>query len=823
MLALVLLSCLGASVLWAVPDGAPADEDLVYMRTTGVPVKAESTSLSRRIGYLKFKMFSDAHPNVRYISTTPLELQGIEGGAENRLLLQMATQRASDSISVNVKSFDDYLRHGFMYPLNEFLEREEFAWVAEHVTRYPVIADLVTRDGVVYAIPGNPIVMGLLYRKDLYRGAGIPVDAPPRDWDEFYDYLVRLRDKDRGTYGYAMYSNGDGMAWHFINFIWQSGSEIIETDAKGEARAVYDNEKAARALDFLRSWVREDIVLFSNDAPLQFEGGKVAMWVSYVSPDVNTFGDELADPIVLGVAPLPRGPDGDYGAELNCVMSAINASQPDPRVREMAFRSTAFSLRPEVSRMVTGEYVKAGMAKYFSRDRLIADGYADFVDEVLPEWDATLSNIFSVGKPEPHGRGVKTVYQELGHAMDKARREEEERVIALRRGVEPPPRTPSIDILRESARRFNEEVIGVRDPVVRRHRNRVTGLAMGAVLVVFVTCIGLFGRTISGTARRSAQTSAAFAAASGGRRRKRVEAWAFMFPALFSIALWGYYPLARGSVMAFQDYRIIGQSAWVGLSNFADVFYGASFRIAVRNTLYYAGLSLSLGFITPIVLALALSEVPRGKRLFRTVYYLPAVTTGLVIMFLWKWFYHPTEDGFLNTLIMPLAGWLHANVSQAVSPGPFRWLDDPSMAMVCVVIPQVWAGAGPGSLIYLAALKSIPDDLYEAADVDGAGTLRKVRSITLPMIAPMILINFIGAFIGGFKAMGNILVLTGGGPNYATHVLGLEIWSKAFRFLRFGYATSVAWILGSMLIGFTVVQVRLLSRAKFRTAEKVEV
>jgi multiple sugar transport system permease protein len=140
------------------------------------------------------------------------------------------------------------------------------------------------------------------------------------------------------------------------------------------------------------------------------------------------------------------------------------------------------------------------------------------------------------------------------------------------------------------------------------------------------------------------------------------------------------------------------------------------------------------------------------------------------------------------------------------------------MAMVCVIIPGVWAGMGAASLIYLAALKTVPEDLYDAIAIDGGGILAKVRYVMVPTLRGLILINFVGAFIGGFHAMQNIFVMTGGGPMNATWTLGIEIWANAFLYLKFGYATAMAWILGVGLIYFTMVQLRVLKRMEFTTA-----
>jgi ABC-type sugar transport system permease subunit len=139
--------------------------------------------------------------------------------------------------------------------------------------------------------------------------------------------------------------------------------------------------------------------------------------------------------------------------------------------------------------------------------------------------------------------------------------------------------------------------------------------------------------------------------------------------------------------------------------------------------------------------------------------------------------------------------------------------------MIFIVLPTIWAGMGPGCIIYLAALKSIPEDVYEAADLDGAGILSKVWNITVPYLKPLIIINFVGAFIHSARAFDFIFVMTGGGPVFSTHVAGLEIWYTAFMYLKFGYAVAMAWIVGALLVGFTIFQLRILSRVQFKTAQ----
>jgi len=292
----------------------------------------------------------------------------------------------------------------------------------------------------------------------------------------------------------------------------------------------------------------------------------------------------------------------------------------------------------------------------------------------------------------------------------------------------------------------------------------------------------------------------------GTRVRRGPAPWLMLAPALLSIAVWSYYPLIRGAVMAFQEYKIVGETQWVGLDNFILVATDAGFWAGCGRTLEYVGLTLLLGFLTPVLLALMLSEIPRGKVFFRTLYFLPHLTSALVIALLWKLMYDPTENGMLNQILLVFGAERQT------------WLQDPALAMVCCILPGVWAGAGMASLIYVAALQALPPDYYEAAAIDGAGILGRFRHITFPQLLPLMVINFVGAFIAAFQGMGSIFLLTFGGPGDATNVLSLTIWKEAYNNLRFSTATTMAWFLGVALIGFTYLQIRILRKVEFRRA-----
>ncbi|MHC4201346.1 MAG: carbohydrate ABC transporter permease, partial [Planctomycetota bacterium] len=341
----------------------------------------------------------------------------------------------------------------------------------------------------------------------------------------------------------------------------------------------------------------------------------------------------------------------------------------------------------------------------------------------------------------------------------------------------------------------------MKDEIVREMMSRYR-LVFAGVLILLIGGAGLLIYKYLVKGRGTASTAVRLRRITLGKRAASVM---LLVPAVFLILVWAYYPLVRGSVMAFQDVKVLGESRFVGMENFIRVVTSPLFWSVINSTVIYVIATLSLGFLAPVFLAILLSEARRGSTAYRAVYYAPHLLGGVVVLFIWRLFFMPTDEGLLNHLIGGLG------------LGPVRWLEDPAINKWMLAIPGIWAGTGSACLIYLAALKSIDGEMYEAAEIDGAGTFGKIFHITLPSLKPLLIINFVGAFIGAFHGMGNILVLTGGA--FETNVIGLQIFLEAFGYLRFGSATALAWVLGSMLIGFTVYQLSFLRKVEFRRAQ----
>ncbi|MFF2277550.1 carbohydrate ABC transporter permease [Agromyces sp. NPDC058126] len=265
---------------------------------------------------------------------------------------------------------------------------------------------------------------------------------------------------------------------------------------------------------------------------------------------------------------------------------------------------------------------------------------------------------------------------------------------------------------------------------------------------------------------------------------------AFLAPMLIVFGIFSWGPIAQAVVMSFQKTNLITPPVWVGLDNFARVLSDPNLGTAVLNTLYFAGLALVFGFPLPILMAVLMSEVRRGKGLYSALAYLPVVVPPVVAVLLWKVFYNASPDGVFNTVL----GWV------GIPPQP--WLQSSATAMPSLVIEATWAAAGGSIIIYLAALIAVPPELYDAAEVDGAGIWRKIWHVTLPQLRGILFIMLILQIIGTAQVFLEPYLFTGGGPNNSTLTVLLLIYRYAFQNSLggdYGEATALSLMLAVFL------------------------
>ena len=759
-------------------------------------------SLARRA---VFEEFHRQHPGIRVVNAGGLDIAGPR--AESMFLMSMAGDTAPDVFYVNFRQYYNYIDQGFCRPLDDLIARDPAVMSRVHDV---VMRVLRSFDGKIYALPWAQFAQGLYYRKDHFAEAGLDPSRPPANWEEFYTFAKKLTESHPNRVGFAFSS---GPAYHWSNFAWQAGAEIVTPGRDGLWKAAINTPEGAVALEFYRKLVSErwrgkdgklygPVAITTLDWQREIREGRVSMWFAYTADVVLNLSD--LNPSLLGVAALPSGPAGRAN-EVNAGMWAINASVRDPAKLEACWKFIKFFAGDEAARVTTRQYVELGLGALVNPSWLKKFGYTDLAAQVDPAFVRANEAVFATGHPEPYGRNCQQVYVVLDSALERA---------ALY------PKEPARRILDQTAAEMNQKLLGYTSAETLAKQRTYAWVIFASLTV----CTAAFGAVALVRGRRRAPTTGSERGIGAGQNLRRIHLFIFicLLPAAASLLVWSYYPLMRGLIIAFQDYRIMQPAQWVGLDNFISVFTQPIFYRALWNSFAYVTLTILIGFFLPMILALALDEVPRWKVFFRTVFYLPAMTSGIVIAILWRQFYDKSESGLLNTILRPFIEALNAVLNALhMQPLPLAqdWLGNPTLAMFAVVLPGIWAGAGPGSILYLAALKNIPEERYEAADLDGASWLQKVVHITVPALKPLILINLLGVFIAGFKAMENIFVLTGGGPLYATHTIGLEVWTNAFMFLKFGYATAAAWVMGAILIGFTVLQLRTLLRLRFTTSQ----
>jgi multiple sugar transport system permease protein len=273
----------------------------------------------------------------------------------------------------------------------------------------------------------------------------------------------------------------------------------------------------------------------------------------------------------------------------------------------------------------------------------------------------------------------------------------------------------------------------------------------------------------------------------------------FLLPALIPLLAFRIVPMLASIWVSLQNWNLLRPPVYVGLDNYVTVIADPKFHQGLVNTLYYMAGYLPLVLLCALVVALLLNTRLKGMAFFRGIYFLPVVTSWVVVALLWKWILSP-QGGVVNYLL-DLVG--------IKGPG---WWTDPDWAMPSIIIASVWKDLGFNMLILLAGLQAIPEHLYEAARIDGAGAWRRIRSITLPLLTPSILFVVILTMIGSFQVFDQVYVMTHGGPAGATTVVMEQVVKNAFSYGLMGNASAMSWILFVIILVFTVLQLRFQRR-----------
>ncbi len=272
----------------------------------------------------------------------------------------------------------------------------------------------------------------------------------------------------------------------------------------------------------------------------------------------------------------------------------------------------------------------------------------------------------------------------------------------------------------------------------------------------------------------------------------------FLLPSLVGFTLFNIVPILSSLVLAFSEWNLLTPIRFVGLDNFIVMFtQDTLFWPSLGRTLIYASMSIPLGIVSSLLLALAMNRSLKGITIFRVIFFIPYVSSMIAVSMVWKWLYND-QFGLINTFLSFIG--LPAQ----------NWLNDPNLVIPSLVLMDVWKGAGFGMLIYLAALQGVPEQLYEAATVDGANSMQSFFKITLPLLGPAHFYMLVTGLIGGFQVFDSVYLMTHGGPGFASRVFAYNLYQAAFRQFQMGYASAMAWFLFFIIFAVTLLQFRKL-------------
>jgi multiple sugar transport system permease protein len=277
--------------------------------------------------------------------------------------------------------------------------------------------------------------------------------------------------------------------------------------------------------------------------------------------------------------------------------------------------------------------------------------------------------------------------------------------------------------------------------------------------------------------------------------------WALFFlaPTILGLAVLSAGPIIATLGISLTKWDLLQAPEFVGVDNFTALASDDRFVKALRNTFFYTAVSVPLGLVLSLALALALNQTIRGIAWIRTAYFLPVVTSTIAVALVWQWIYAP-DSGLLNQALT------------AVGLPTQKWLTNPTLAMPAIVVMSVWQGLGTNIIIFLAGLQAIPTELLDAASVDGAGRWARFRNVVLPLLTPSIFFTGVLSLIGSFQVFDQIFVLSRPRPTEATITVVYFIYENGFKFFKMGYASAASWILFIIVAVFTTVYFRSQNR-----------
>lgn len=742
--------------------------------------------------------FETANPGVRIV----LQFTPTEYG--EKLQLQLISNSAADLILMDDETYPSYAARGYLEDLQPYIERDrdllridDFLPTALKAFTYDFPHEPGRR--IIGALPWDGMPVLMFFNKDLFDEAGEPHPSESWTWDDFRRIAIKLTRDRNGDGRLDQFGASLGFGWLDIEpIVWSFGGRFLSED--NSRAAVKDTPHVLEAARFMQRLKFEDrcLAFFAEQQgqtkEVQILTGRIGMMSAgwFVA---QALGNIKAD-MRWGVCPMPHGPRGDRFTRVSYDGISINAASTPDR-KELAWQFVRYLVSEEGQRYIAEsgrgipvvlEYAK----KYFINPETEADEQLAL--------DAMMDG--SYGRLTP----ITPRYLGLRRAIDATWARIEREDISLR--WTPEQMIAALD------QRINEEIakeVAIFGPEHEKPvpRSSTPYKYAAAVATLLAVCVFVWLSRRTGSPLYDLRLMAA-------SRSRRTEAlWGILFasPWMIGFAVFLAFPIVFSLVLSFSTwdpYDHVSQRVFVGFDNYVRAMTKDPLVwIALRKTFTYAAITVPFMLGGALALALLLNREVRGIRFFRTMFYVPNVVGGVATALMWVYIFNPVY-GPLNGFLAIVNDTLDTTPLAFINLPEPNWLNDPSWAMPGMIIMMLWGLGGGAMIIFLAGLQGIPQHLYEAAELDGAGRLRQFWNVTLPMLSPTIFFNLIMGIIGSLQVFMQAYVLQGkeGGTEHQLLFFVLYLYKKAFLDYEFGYAAALAWILFAIIMAFTLLILR---------------
>ena len=685
---------------------------------------------------------------------------------EEKILTGLAADSPPDVFLLDSKLIPTFTNKNVLLDLNPYvasLNIDTMQWFSNAVA-------IARREGKLFAFPKGFTPLMVFYNKNLFRAAGVPF--PGNNWttDEYLSDAKKLtidenHDGIPEQYG-ASFTN---YYFYWVPWIWTAGGDVV--DPTGERASGYLNSpETEHSLEFLidlrktlkvapdvGSWVQAEKT-GSNYA--LFATGKIAMTIDghwRLPKFLKYIQDKTLD---IGVAGLPSRRDG---RKVNVLYESgwavpVNTQHPKEAVMLAAFMAGEKSCTIRSSKHLE---IPANIAAANAMVKGDSTGMEKaFVDEIpvcRQPWGAVIERF-------------SEVEWTLQNAVDEVMLNNK----------------PMHETMTRYAATIDKDLSDIRSngaysfKPIKEH-SEILDFLVGVALVVLAGSIMIYVRS------------------KGKERRMTGIAFAFLTPSLLHLIVFIFTPIAFAAYLSMHRWDIIvPDKPFIGLDNFREMIRDQTFWNSLKNTFVYT-LNVPFGMVLSLMVALMMHKRIKGLGFLRTLYFLPSVTSFVAIALVWMWIYHPTfgaANFFLNLAGLP----------------PLQWLNSEKTAMVSLIIFSIWLGLGYQMVIFLAGLQGIPEELYEAARIDGATNWQRFLKITLPLLKPTTFFILVTSFISSFQVFTSVYVMTAGGPVQSTDVMVYHIYQGAWEQLRMGYASAMSWILFIIVMIATWIQFKLMGK-----------